>query len=210
MIPIWMLSPYLGCDDHRKTTLAHAIGTCLRDNHPLSLSTYPNGMYAGYSRGGKERLTGTTCHFWYDVPRREVGAQQSLTAVAVRVEQRMSKTPYVDLQECRCSQPQNRTSIHVVVLYSCSTTTLFYLCTLSTHCNYTHVVDDAQIDLRRLMFMSTILYENREKYIQIKIKNLMQYHGDKYPLSWYERQSDTTIRGMHSSMLVRYAKTLVG
>lgn len=53
-------------------------------------------------------------------------------------------------------------------------------------------------------------YADRDMDIQIRIDNLRNVHGGKYPLSWYEGKTDREIKGMHTAMMVRYAKTLAG
>jgi len=55
----------------------------------------------------------------------------------------------------------------------------------------------------------SMIYARRNVDVQIRIDNLMSAHGGKYPLSWYEGKSDHELRQMHSSMLSKYAETLV-
>lgn len=52
-------------------------------------------------------------------------------------------------------------------------------------------------------------YRDREVDIQIRITNLMDYHGNKYPLSWYEGMTDRQIKGMYSEVMVAYANQVI-
>lgn len=53
-------------------------------------------------------------------------------------------------------------------------------------------------------------FDERNVDIQIRIENLMDFHGKKYPLSWYEGLSDSQIKGMYSEAMSKYAQRLQG
>jgi uncharacterized protein YijF (DUF1287 family) len=52
-------------------------------------------------------------------------------------------------------------------------------------------------------------YRDRDMDIQIRITNLMDYHDNKYPLSWYESMTDKQIKGMYSDVMVAYANQVI-
>jgi hypothetical protein len=81
----------------------------------------------------------------------------------------------------------------------------FSLCMYSTEI-YVTIPFGPRI-VERVMCMA-IVYTERSLDMQIRIRNLHSMHGGKYPLVWYEKQSDRVLTEMYRKMLSVWAASL--